>query len=130
MQITRQHQIGDAACVDCTNVVVGVGQQVGNGSLSPDDRVMKPITNQRQACLSTLACPGDHAIQVCAGLTHLTEKHLGHSSAIPQGFTTDEIVGLNRGGTLVDGQDAGVTVILCRAGFLDEAHATMDLNAE
>ncbi|MNV13708.1 hypothetical protein D3C71_1043580 [compost metagenome] len=45
-------------------------------------------------------------------------------------LAADQVVGLDGGGALVNGQDARIPVKLRRAGFLDEAHAAMHLNAQ
>ena len=54
----------------------------------------------------------------------------GDLAAIAQRLAADEVVGLDRRRALVDRQDLGVAVELRGAGFLDVAHAAVDLDAE
>jgi hypothetical protein len=45
-------------------------------------------------------------------------------------LAADQVHGLHAVGALVDRRDAGVAVVLGRAGLLDEAHAAVHLHAE
>ena len=60
----------------------------------------------------------------------LPRNRLRDTAAIAQGLAAHEVVGLDRRGAFVDGKNPCVTVILGRAGFLDEAHAAVHLHPQ
>ena len=64
------------------------------------------------------------------GLLHLGSDGLGGLATIAGGFAPHQVVGLDGGGALVNGQDLGVAVVLRRTCFLDETHAAMHLHAQ
>ena len=51
-------------------------------------------------------------------------------AAVAGELARHEVHGLDAVGALIDGRNAAVAHMLCGAGFLDEAHAAMHLNAE
>ncbi|MCY1512795.1 hypothetical protein D9M68_472690 [compost metagenome] len=55
---------------------------------------------------------------------------MGGGAAVALRLAADQIVGLDGGGALIDGQDARVAVKLRRAGFFDESHAAVHLDAQ
>ena len=63
-------------------------------------------------------------------LPHPCADGLERGAAIAHDLAAEQVVGLDAGGAFVDGGDAGVAQVLRRAGFLDVAHAAMDLDAE
>ena len=60
---------------------------------------------------------------------HLGDHGKSRLAAVTRGLAADQIVGLDAGRALVDGDDARVAVMLRGAGFLDEANAAVDLHA-
>ena len=61
---------------------------------------------------------------------NIGEQPLEHRAAFQPDLAPDQVRGLDAVGAFVDRRDAGVAVMLGYTGFLDIAHAAMDLNGE
>ncbi len=59
---------------------------------------------------------------------HVGDQVVGRLAAVLGQLAADQIHGLDAVGALIDRGDAGVAIVLGRAGLLDEAHAAVDLD--
>ena len=86
---------------------------------------------RRHAGRETRADPGEirSPAQVIGGLRQFGAKAAHRFAAIPGDLAANQIDSLDTVGALVDRGDAGVAIVLGRAGLLDEAHAAVHLHA-
>src|SRR3970040_1866404 len=61
---------------------------------------------------------------------HIGDQRAHSLTAVSGQLPPDQIGGLDAVGALVEWRNADVAIILRRAGFLDEAHAAVNLNAD
>ncbi len=122
-QVARQHQIRHAA----REHRIGVGLAVRR-----DKRHHLRI---RLAGLPQLAGHG-HGLRIARGrerlfdLAHPRGEVQRQGAAIAHRLASHQIIGLDGRGALVDGENAGVAVILGRPRLFDEAHAAVHLHAQ
>ncbi|MNJ30555.1 hypothetical protein D3C77_251550 [compost metagenome] len=119
--VAHQLQIGVGA-----RQHVGGARRIGLGVQQPQGGVFDSLDGHSES-FNRLA--DIEAVDLGQGRRHLGDESLGRFAAVHRQLAADQIHGLDAVGAFVDRGDAGVAIILSRAGLLDEAHAAVHLNA-
>jgi hypothetical protein len=69
-------------------------------------------------------------VSIAAVCRNLGQQLLDHAAVLHAELAPDQIGGLHAVGAFVDRGDPHVAIVLGDAGFLDEAHAAMDLHGK
>ena len=122
-QVTGQHQVRHAAGERRIRVGAGVGGHKAH-------HIQKGFARGHQAPGHSQRMGAVAFYQQPFGFFNLCGDAFGNQPAIARCFASNQVIGLNGGGALVDRQNLGIAVILGAAGFLNETHAAMHLHTQ
>jgi pimeloyl-ACP methyl ester carboxylesterase len=110
----------------------GARQGVGHGPVPGARSARRWPSRPRPGRLPAQATPPRSppaASRASMGVAHVVHQVADRLAFAQHQLAADQVDGLDAVGALVDRGDAGVAIVLGRAGLLDEAHAAVDLHA-